>query len=100
VIVQIVRYRSGLSEREVQTLFEERAAGYREVDGLLQKYYVRWPETGEVGGIYIWDSEESLRRWKAGTLAGTLASTYKVQGEPTTELADVTLVLHPEGMPA
>jgi len=56
--------------------------------------------TGEVGGVYVWDWEDSLRRWRAGNLAGTLASTYKVQGEPKVELAEVTLVLHPEDMPA
>jgi len=99
VIIQIVRYRPGLSDGEVQELFEERAAGYRKVDGLLQKYYVRFPETGEVGGIYVWDSEDSLRRWRAGNLAGTLASTYKVEGEAKAELAEVTLVLHPEDIP-
>ena len=95
MIIQIVRYRSGLDEDEVQEHFEERADGYRQVDGLLQKYYVRYPETGEVGGVYVWDSEESLERWRAGNLAGTLAATYEVEGEPEAELAEVTLVLRP-----
>ena len=100
MIIQIVRYRSGLTEDEVQTRFEERADGYRHVDGLLQKYYLRFPETGEVGGVYLWDSKESLERWRAGNLAGTLSSTYQVQGEPKVELAEVALVLRPEHVPA
>lgn len=99
MIIQIVRYASGLSDEEVQQRFEERAAGYRQVDGLLQKYYVRYPETGEFGGVYVWDSEDSLQRWREGHLAETLASVYKVEGEAKAELAEVTLVLHPERMP-
>lgn len=93
MIIQIVRYRSGLSRDEVQRRFVERSDRYRKVPGLLQKYYVNFTETGEYGGIYLWDSPESLEAWKAGNLSGTLAETYQVRGEPARELADVMLVL-------
>lgn len=96
MIIQLVRYKSGLADEEVLEQFDARSGRYREVPGLLQKYYVRFPETGEHGGVYIWDSEASLRRWRKTNLAGTLAETYKVEDEPHSELLDVVLVLHPE----
>lgn len=49
--------------------------------------------TGEYGGVYVWESARALDAWKAGNLSGTLAETYKVEGEPRLELAEVMLVL-------
>ena len=96
MIIQLVRYKSGLPDEEVLEQFHARSGKYREVQGLLQKYYVRFPDTGEHGGVYVWDSEASLRHWRETHLAGTLAETYKVEDEPHSELLDVVLVLHPE----
>ena len=39
--------------------FEDRADRYRQVPGLLQKYYVRYPDTDEYGGVYVWESPEA-----------------------------------------
>ena len=64
----------------------------------MQKYYIHFPATDEHGGIYLWDSLESLDRWREGNLAGSLIDTYQVLGDPVTELADVLLVLRPEAM--
>lgn len=94
MIIQTVRYKSGLSHDEVERRFKERSDRYREVPGLLQKYYVQFPDTGEYGGIYIWDSAESRDAWRSGNLSGTLAETYQVEGKPESELAEVMLVLH------
>lgn len=96
MIIQIVRYRSGLTRDEVDERFRDRAGRYRQVPGLLQKYYVEYPETGEYGGIYVWESEASLQAWNSGDLSGTLAKTYEVVGEASRETADVMLVLHPD----
>ena len=94
MIIQIIRYKSGLSYDEVNLQFIKRSDRYRSVPGLIQKYYVKYTETGEYGGIYVWDSLESLDAWKAGNLSGTLADTYKIEGEPVRELAETMLVLH------
>jgi heme-degrading monooxygenase HmoA len=93
MIIQIVRYKSGLSHDEVNQRFEERSERYLKVPGLVQKYYVKFTETGEYGGIYIWDSPESLDAWRAGNLSGTIVETYKLQGESAREIAEVMLVL-------
>ncbi len=94
MIIQIFRYKSGLSHDEVNRRFVERSDRYRKVPGLLQKYYVHFNETGEYGGIYVWDSPESLEAWKAGNLSETLNEMYQVQSAPVRELAEVMLVLH------
>jgi heme-degrading monooxygenase HmoA len=96
MIIQIVRYKSGLTHEQVAERFQARSAGYRTVPGLVQKYYVHFASSGEHGGVYVWDSSESLQRWRETTLAGTLAETYEVEEPPAVELADVMLVLHPE----
>jgi heme-degrading monooxygenase HmoA len=99
VIVQLVRYGSRLTYDEVMERFEGRSDRYREVPGLLQKYYVHYSETDEYGGVYIWESEEALQKWRDTNLAGTLAETYQVTEGPTSELADVMLVLHGDKNP-
>jgi heme-degrading monooxygenase HmoA len=99
VIVQLVRYGSNLSYDEVMERFEGRSDRYRAVPGLVQKYYVRYPDTDEYGGVYIWESAEALQRWRDTNLAGTLASTYRVTTGPTSEVAEVMLVLHGDKRP-
>ena len=53
MIMQFVRFRSGLSEDDVLKLMDARAPQYRELPGLLQKYYVRDKRNGGFGGSYI-----------------------------------------------
>jgi heme-degrading monooxygenase HmoA len=96
VIVQLVRYESKLTYDEVMERFEGRSDRYREVPGLLQKYY---SETDEYGGVYIWESEAALQKWRDTNLAGTLAETYQVTEGPTSEVAEVMLVLHGDKNP-
>ena len=93
MIIQCVRYRSGLSHEEVESRFRERSDRYRGVPGLLQKYYVRYSATDEYGGVYVWDSAESLQRWRETALAESLSQTYQVEEAPRSELAEVMLVL-------
>jgi len=40
--------------------YKERMPQFRELPGLVQKYYSYDEATGEWAGIYLWDSEESL----------------------------------------
>ncbi len=94
MIIQLVRFDSRLSYDEVMERFENRSDRYRQVPGLLQKYYVHYPETDEYGGVYVWESTDALQQWKETNLSGTLAETYQVKDEPRREIVDVMLVLH------
>jgi hypothetical protein len=48
MIVQFVKFPSGLSEEGVRRTMEERAPQFRALPGLLQKYYGRERESGEL----------------------------------------------------
>ena len=96
MIVSLVRFKSGLSDDEVQARFEERATLYRSVPGLVEKIYVRFRESGEFGAVYLWDSEKALMDFRGTELARTIADVYQVEEAPLAELADVCLVIQPE----
>lgn len=55
--------------REVLELFNKRADKYRKVKGLLQKLYIHDESTGDVGGVYVFDSKESLEAYRNSDLA-------------------------------
>ena len=96
MIVSLVRFRSKLSDDEVQATFEDRAQHYRSVPGLVEKIYVRFRETGEFGAVYVWDSEQALMSFRDTELARTIPDAYQVAHPPRVELADVCLVIQPD----
>lgn len=96
MIVSLVRFRSALSDEDVQTTFEGRADGFRSMPGLVEKLYLRFRETGEYGAVYVWESEEDLRRFRETDLARTIPDAYRVHEVLGFEVADVRLVLRPQ----
>jgi len=82
MIIQIVTFESELSEDEVVAVANERIERFRALDGLLQKYYVRLDAPNHYGGVYIWDSAESLAKYRESDLASTIAQAYEVKGQP------------------
>ncbi len=72
-----------------------RIEDFRALTGLVQKYYVRDKVTGEYGGLYLWESPEAFDEYKASELRASIASAYKVKGEPRVEILDVLLPLRP-----
>jgi len=96
MVIQIVRLRSGLSDADVRRIMEERAPGFRRVPGLQQKYFCRDGKTGEYGGVYVWDSEESMLKYRESELARTTPGAYQLEGQPRVETLDVLFPLWPE----
>jgi hypothetical protein len=93
MILQVVRFESGLSSAEALRVMEERAPQYGALPGLLQKYYVRDSESGDLAGIYLWDVETSLRAFRASDLARTIGDAYRVVGRPRVETFEVLFPL-------
>jgi heme-degrading monooxygenase HmoA len=93
MIIQFVKFPSGLSEEEVRRTMEERAPEFRALPGLVQKYYGRERESGEFCGIYVWDSEQSLAEFRASELARTIPDAYRVVRQPRIEIFDVLFSL-------
>lgn len=93
MIVQIVKFKSRLSDEEVVATYEKRSPRYRDLEGLAQKYYLRFPETGEHGAVYLWQSRDDLERFRQSDLGRTIGESYEVEGEPKSEIAELVLTL-------
>lgn len=96
LIVQIVRYTSGLSDEQVLEQYQVRSSQNRAVKGLIQKYYLRFPTTGEHGAIYLWESEEALKEFRESELARSIPNVLQIQGTSDVETAEVVMVLRPQ----
>jgi hypothetical protein len=74
----------------------DRIEEYRAMPGLLQKYYVKSNQSEQYGGVYVWDSMESLSAFRGSELAATIPQAYKIKGEPSIEVLDVLVQLREE----
>jgi len=96
MIVQIVRFKSGLSDEQVLKMYETRVLQYRALKGLKQKYYLRFPETGEHGAVYLWESETAMKIFRESELGQTISTAYDVRKTPDVLIAEVVMTAHPD----
>jgi len=47
-----------LSREKACEIFSSTAPKYREIHGLIRKYYVLSQDGGTAGGVYLWNSQE------------------------------------------
>ena len=94
MVIQIVKFETTLSEDEVLAAAKERVTQFQSLPGLLQKYYVKLPQPNQYGGVYVWDSMESLRSYRESDLAATLPAAYRVKDPPSVEVFDTLFQLH------
>ena len=89
-VMLIVRdLKSELSREEFVRRYRERLPSFREVPGLLQKYYAQDEETGHWCGIYLWDSEESLAAYMDSDLRKSIPAAYELTAPPKLERFDI-----------
>lgn len=93
MIVQFIRLTTRLSEEELLSMARERESRFQAIPGLLQKYYVKMDGPGKYGGIYIWDSKESLKSFRESELAQSIPEAYQVLEAPIVELMDLLFQL-------
>lgn len=93
-VIHYVRIRSGLSDEEAMAVLRERAEAFRELPGLVQKIYGRDAETGEICGVYLFESQAALDAFRMSELAGATREAYQVQSGRV-ERYDVLFTLHP-----
>ena len=89
----LVRFTSALSLEEIEEVMHERAPEFRALEGLQQKYYLQDPETGEVAGLYLWETPEALASYRESELRASIAEAYAAEGEPRVELFRVLMPL-------
>jgi heme-degrading monooxygenase HmoA len=96
--VLLVRFKTPLAMDEVMKVATERAPEFRALKGLQQKYYLQDAATGEVAGLYLWDSESSLAEYRKSELRASIAKAYKTEGEPRVEVYKVLMPLRESGL--
>jgi hypothetical protein len=92
-IAFLIKFKSSLPLDEVMKIVEERAPEFEALEGLLQKYYVHDPESGEIGGLYVWDSPDALADYRSSELRSTIAQAYHTEGEPSIQVYRVLKTL-------
>lgn len=92
-LILFVSFKTPLSLDAVMRIANERAPEFQALAGLKQKYYVQDPETGEICGLYIWESAEAFDAYRNSELRKTIAAAYQAQGEPRVELFNVLKTL-------
>lgn len=95
MIIQIVKLKSNLEESELVKRAREREPGFKAIPGLLQKYYAKTGSPGNYGGIYLWDSRESLNAFRESDLARSIPQAYEVTEAPDIEILDILFKLRP-----
>lgn len=95
MIVQIVRFKSGLTHEQLMKIAEERAPQYRALKGLVQKYYLKCEGAGEYGAVYLWESEAALNEFRESELFRTIPAAYQAQGQPEVQTAELVMTLRP-----
>jgi heme-degrading monooxygenase HmoA len=93
MILQIIKLKSDLPEEELLKRAKERESNFKSIPGLLQKYYVKTSEEGEYGGVYVWDSAQSLKSYQESDLAKSIPSAYVISEVPKAEIMDVIFQL-------
>ena len=97
--ILLVKFHSGLPDDEVIRLLEERLPQFRAVPGLIEKYYAREPATGDYVGVYLFDSEASLVRYRNSELAVSIPGAYRVEEAPRREVLELLFSLRGGAIP-
>ncbi|MEJ2308843.1 MAG: YdhR family protein [Gammaproteobacteria bacterium] len=96
--IMYVRIKSDLDPEELDRRVNERKPLFLEVPGLIQKMYGRDEATGDVCGIYFFESKEALAAFRETELAKTIAAAYEAT-DIRIEVYDVLFPLRPERGP-
>lgn len=96
--ILFVRIKSGLDPHEFERRLLERRPRFRDVPGLVQKIYGRDDETGDVCGVYFFESQEALHAFRQTELARSIPTAYEAV-DVRREVYDVLYPLWPERGP-
>jgi hypothetical protein len=96
--ILLVRIKSDLDAEEFDRRLLERRPRFRDVPGLAQKIYGRDDATGDVCGIYFFESDEALAAFRETELARTIPDAYEAI-DVRREVYDVLYPLWPERGP-
>ena len=94
-VVLLVKFNSTLEADELLKVCQEDLETFRNVPGLVQKYYVSEEQSGALSGIYIFSSRSARSSFWNSDLAKRIPATYGVIPETLrVEEYDVSIVLN------
>ena len=96
--ILFVRVKSDLDPEELERRVIERRPRFKEVPGLIQKIYGRDESSGDVCGIYFFESKEALAAFRDTELAKTIPTAYEAN-EIRREVYEVLYPLYPDRGP-
>lgn len=88
-LILLVRFKSKLPLDQVRNIVEERAPEFRALQGLQQKYYMQDAESGEVAGLYLWESSDAFTAYRNSELRASIAEAYQAESDPRIEVYQV-----------
>lgn len=94
VIISSIRFKSHKPNEELVAMSKAGSFHFREIEGLEEMYRVTDVNTGEVGGIYIWDNEQAMRDFVEGPIVKGIGEHYDVVGTVRIEILEVSHTLH------
>lgn len=92
MVIQIIKLKTNLSEEELLRRARGREPQFKAIQGLLQKYYAKIGP-GQYGGIYVWDSADSLKSFRKSDLAASIPEAYELIEAPNIEIMDILFQL-------
>lgn len=93
-----VRIKSELDADELERRAIERRPRFREVPGLVQKFYGRDEPSGDMCGIYIFRDQKALAAFRESELAKSIPAAYEA-ADIRRETYEVLFPLYPERGP-
>jgi len=79
------------------TICSEDLEAFRDVPGLIQKYYLSEVSTGAISGIYVFDNQDSRKDFLSSELASYIPVRYGVLPDTLrVEQYDMSIVLNDE----
>jgi hypothetical protein len=94
-VVLFVRVQSDLRRDELERRVLDRKPRFLDVPGLIQKIYGRDPESGDVCGIYFFESRDALAAFRETELAKTIPGAYQAT-DVRREVFEVMYPLRPD----
>jgi len=94
-VVLFVRVQTSLAPEVLADRARARTSEFSAIPGLIQKVYGRDPATGDVCGIYFFESREHLGAFRDTGLAGSIAASYEATNVRA-EVYEVLMSLHPD----
>ncbi|HET7117966.1 MAG TPA: YdhR family protein [Hanamia sp.] len=74
--VLLVKFNSSLSPEDLMKRCQENLDDFRNVPGLLQKYYLSEESTGAISGFYVFENKEARAAFWNSRLAKNIPARY------------------------